>query len=191
MNAENNIEVVAVSADIDERELRRRAYADEFGSMWAGTGGPMMDGRVMGYCMIMQEPFISSADLCAVLNASAGSVSMSTRRLVEVGYLKRHVVAGDRSHYFRADSDIWGSWLAGERRYLDRERQAIELGLAVLDPDDEKDIPVRERLINGRDYFAWVITYHHKMLADWEAFKAARDAKSDATSTNSTEPTKE
>lgn len=162
--------------EIDDKEARRRAYADEFGSMWAGTGGPMMDGRVMGYVMIMQQPFISSADLCAVLGASAGSVSTSTRRLVEVGYLKRHVVPGDRSHYFRADNDVWGSWLAGERRYLDRERQAIELGLSILDPDDEKDASARQRLVNGRDYFSWVITYHHKMLADWEAFKAARDA---------------
>ncbi len=96
---------------------------------------------------------------------------------METGFLKRHVVPGERSHYFRADNDVWGSWLAGERRYLDREREMIEYGLSLIaDSADERDVPVRQRLINGRDYFGWIAAYHHKMLADWEAFKAARDA---------------
>ena len=166
----------AQGADIEADEQRRRAYADEFGALLSSAGSPTMDGRVLGYLMIMQQPYISSGDLGAVLNASAGSVSTSTRRLLDIGYIKRHVVPGDRSHYFRADRDIWGSWLAGERRYLDRERELIEYGLSIIDLDDEKNAAARERLINGRDYFSWVANYHRKMHSDWEAFKAARDA---------------
>jgi DNA-binding transcriptional regulator GbsR (MarR family) len=160
----------------DPLEAERRAFADEFATMWGKTGAPFMDGRVLGYLMIMRRPFISSADLAEVLGASAGSVSMSTRRLVDAGFIKRHVIPGDRSHYFNADVDIWGSWLSGERRYLDRQRQTIEAGMALLEAsDDPADRDAYRRMQNGRDYMAWLRDYHHKMLEAWEAFKAERD----------------
>ncbi|MBA8794196.1 DNA-binding transcriptional regulator GbsR (MarR family) [Friedmanniella endophytica] len=159
----------------DENELARRRYAAEFGLMWESIGSPQMDGRILGYLMIMKAPYISSAGLAEALNASSGSISMATRRLLDTGFIKRQVVAGDRSHYFRVENDVWGSWLAGERRYFDQERQLIESGLDLLD-DGEEDDRVRERLINGRDYFVWLATYHRRMLEDWERYKRRRDS---------------
>ena len=156
-------------------DAARREFVEQFAVMWEMAGSALMDGRILGYLMMMREPYVSSADLGSALSASAGSVSMSTRRLVDSGFIKRHVVPGDRSHYFRAEDDIWGSWLAGERRYLDRQRITIEQGLSVLDPANGQDEEVRRRLVNGRDYMAWISQYHRKMLADWEAFKADRD----------------
>jgi DNA-binding transcriptional regulator GbsR (MarR family) len=156
-------------------DAARRDFVEQFAVMWELAGSALMDGRILGYLMMMREPYVSSADLGSALSASAGSVSMSTRRLVDSGFIKRHVVPGDRSHYFRAEDDVWGSWLAGERRYLDRQRITIEQGLAVLDPADERDEEVRRRLVNGRDYMAWISNRHREMLADWQAFKADRD----------------
>jgi DNA-binding transcriptional regulator GbsR (MarR family) len=113
---------------------------------------------------------------------------MATRRLVESGFVKRHTVPGERSHYFRAETDVWGSWLASERKYLDRQRDIIARGLAVVEQDGhtgpgDVDAPVRERLRNGRDYMQWLHGHHRKMLEDWEAFKAARDTGDDAPGT--------
>ncbi|RXZ70437.1 GbsR/MarR family transcriptional regulator [Agromyces albus] len=157
--------------ETDDRERRRREFAEDFGLYWEQAGSPRMDGRILGYLMIMKEPYISSAELAKVLNASAGSVSMSTRRMVDAGFIKRHVVPGDRNHYFRADDDPWGSFLAGERRYLDRQRELIEHGFDIAG-DDETD--VRRRLRNGSDYMTWLAQYHRKMLGEWEAYKAER-----------------
>lgn len=162
-----------LTAGIDEAERARRAYAEDFGLFWESAGSPRMEGRILGYLLIMEQPYISSADLAAVLNASAGSVSTTTRRLTEAGFIKRHAIAGDRSHYFRTENDVWGSWLAGERRFLEKERELLEQGLALVGPEDSS---ARERFINGRDYMTWIISYHRKMLADWEAVKVARDA---------------
>jgi len=160
----------------DGFDTSRRAFAEDFALMWEATGSSLMDGRILGYLMITRAPFVSSADLVGVLNASAGSVSMSTRRLVESGFIKRHVVPGDRSHYFRTDDDIWGSWLAGERRYLDRQRDTMERGLQLLaEHESGLDEEARRRLVNGRDYMIWLAGYHRKMLVDWEAFKSSRD----------------
>ncbi|MGG7305681.1 GbsR/MarR family transcriptional regulator [Curtobacterium sp. AB451] len=162
-------------------EPERQAFVEEFALMLNDAAGmPLTDARVLGYLMVTRAPHSSSADLQAALGASSGSVSMATRRLVDSGFVKRHTVPGERSHYFRAEADVWGSWLASERKYLDRERDVIGRGLAVVEaagrtgPGDV-DAEVRERLLNGRDYMQWLQGYHRKMLEEWEAFKAARD----------------
>lgn len=172
-NMSTSVGAVATDDVVDEQELARRAFAEDYGVFWESAGSPRMEGRILGYLLIMEQPFISSADLATVLNASAGSVSMTTRRLVESGFVRRHAVAGDRSHYFRMESDVWGGWLAGERRFLEKQRELMERGLELI-PQDPGG--ARERLINGRDYMTWVISYHRKMLVDWEAVKAERDA---------------
>ncbi|MBN9154669.1 MAG: transcriptional regulator [Microbacterium sp.] len=160
----------------DPLSEQRRAFADDFATMWSATGAPIMDGRVLGYLMIMRREYISSADLAAALEASAGAVSMSTRRLVDSGFAKRRIIPGDRNHYFYSDEDVWGTWLAGERRYLDRQRDNIEQGMGVVaDSDDPGDRMAYRRMRNGRDYMRWLRDYHYKMLEAWEAYKAERD----------------
>lgn len=162
-------------------EPERQAFVEEFALMLNdGAGMPLTDARVLGYLMMTRAPHSSSADLQDALGASSGSVSMATRRLVDSGFVKRHIVAGERSHYFRAEADVWGSWLASERKYLDRQRDIIGRGLTVVEAagrtgEGDVDAEVRERLLNGRDYMQWLQGYHRKMLEEWEAFKAARD----------------
>ncbi|WIE66006.1 transcriptional regulator [Curtobacterium sp. MCLR17_036] len=162
-------------------EPERQAFVEEFALMLNDAAGmPLTDARVLGYLLVTRAPHSSSADLQAALGASSGSISMATRRLVETGFVKRHTVPGERSHYFRAEADVWGSWLAGERKYLDRQRDVIGRGLAIVESAGrtaagDVDAEVRERLLNGRDYMQWLQGYHHEMLQEWEAFKAARD----------------
>ncbi|MGV2982314.1 GbsR/MarR family transcriptional regulator [Microbacterium sp. AGC85] len=161
------------SEQIDEREQYRRQFAEEISLIWEMTGTSRMDGRVLGYLMIMDQPYISSADLAAALSASTGAVSMATRRLIDTNYIRRHSVPGDRSHYFKAEEDPWGSFLANERRYFDRHIASIDSALSWLGPEEAE---ARIRLTNGRDYLEWIQEYHHKMLADWREHKRARDA---------------
>ncbi|WP_305685246.1 GbsR/MarR family transcriptional regulator [Microbacterium sp.] len=161
------------SEQIDEREQYRRQFAEEISLIWEMTGTSRMDGRVLGYLMIMDQPYISSADLATALSASTGAVSMATRRLIDTNYIRRHSVPGDRSHYFKAEEDPWGSFLANERRYFDRHIASIDSALSWLGPEEAE---ARIRLTNGRDYLEWIQEYHHKMLADWREHKRARDA---------------
>jgi len=157
----------------ESREQYRRQFAEDISVIWEMAGTSRMDGRVLGYLMIMDRPFISSADLAAALGASTGAVSMSTRRLIDTNFIRRHSVPGDRSHYFMAEEDPWGSFLANERRYFDREIRVLDAGLQWTGDHEEA---ARVRLTNGRDYLRWVQDYHHKMLRDWVEHKRARDA---------------
>jgi DNA-binding transcriptional regulator GbsR (MarR family) len=158
---------------VDAREAYRRQFAEDLSLIWEMAGTSRMDGRVLGYLMVMDRPFISAADLATVLHASAGAVSMSTRRLVDTRFIRQHSVPGDRRHYFRAEDDPWGSFLANERRFFDREIEVIEEALAHLGPEERR---ARLRLINGRDYLRWIQDQHNQMLAAWEEHKRQRDA---------------
>jgi hypothetical protein len=150
----------------NEQELSD--FVEEFALNWASMGSPRMEGRVIGYLLITDKPYLSSDDLAAALSASSGSISTATRRLVEVGFIKRHVVPGDRSHYFKADDDLWGYFLSRERRGLLRQRDlfndALEGG-TVVDPR------ARLRLTNARNYMEWLYDYNRVMLSDWQEYR--------------------
>ncbi|UUU36276.1 transposase [Streptomyces sp. CA-210063] len=147
----------------------REAFVEEIGLVWEAAGSSRMDGRIIAYLLITDVPYVSSAELARALQVSAGSVSLATRRLVDAGFIRRHAVPGERSHYFRVDDDVWGSFLAGERRYLDRQEQLAAQAIALLGPEEEAP---RRRLINMRDYMRWVRNSHHDLLAQWRNYRS-------------------
>jgi DNA-binding transcriptional regulator GbsR (MarR family) len=157
----------------DAREQARRQFAEDLSLIWEMAGTSRMDGRVLGYLMITDQPYLSAAQLAEALHASAGAISMSTRRLVEMRFIRQHSIPGDRRHYFKSEDDPWGSFLTHEHRVLDREIETIEQAIAGLEAGSDQ---ARRRLTNGRDYLEWVARYHQKMLGDWEAHKRERDA---------------
>ncbi|HEY0188745.1 MAG TPA: MarR family transcriptional regulator [Cellulomonas sp.] len=166
MTAENG---VTAPLELDAAAHR---FVEEFALTWEASNHPRMEGRIIGLLMIVDQPYLSSQQIATLLRASAGAVSGATRRLIEVGFVKRHVVPGDRNHYFRVEDDIWGSFLAGERAYLRRLGQVIEDGFAAA---EQADGP-RRRLANAQHYMEWLSGYHRKMLTDWQIY---RDAHTD------------
>lgn len=144
-------------------------WIEQFSLTWEGTNSARMEGRVVGLLMIADRPYLSSQQIAQLLAASAGAVSTATRRLVEVGFIQRHAIAGDRNHYFRVEDDIWGRWLASERNYLPRLQRVLDQALT----GGPAEGPAR-RLRNARNYMEWLAGYHRKMLADWEAYRDAQ-----------------
>lgn len=143
-------------------------WVEQFALTWEGVNSPRMEGRIVGLLIIVERPYLSSQQIARLLTASAGAVSTATRRLVEIGFIQRHAIPGDRNHYFRVEDDIWGSWLEGERSYLPRFQRVIDEGLAAQ-PD--VDAGPRRRLVNARNYMEWLAGHHRKMLAEWQAYR--------------------
>jgi hypothetical protein len=171
----NRTESPAPSDDDRRTELddATRTFVEDFASSWESANNTRMDGRVLGLLIIVNESYLSSARIAHLLQASTGAVSMATRALVNVGFIKRHALPGDRSHYFRVEDDVWGAFLSGEREYLRRMKGTVVRGLGLV--PDEAAGP-RTRLRNAQRYMTWLEGYHRKMLADWEAY---RDAAND------------
>lgn len=148
-------------------------FVEELGLLFEEMGQGRMNGRVLGYLMLSTAPYVSTAELKRELNASAGSISTATRALSEPGFIRKVSVPGSRGHFFRADEDVWGAFLATEHRYFATRRRLATSVLAALEPEDEV---IRKRMENMYDYFEWLETYHQKMYADWEAYKLERES---------------
>jgi DNA-binding transcriptional regulator GbsR (MarR family) len=155
-------------------DQKRHEIIDDMGILWEELGMPRAEGRIVGCLMLSNAPAMSSADLMTELGMSAASISTATRRLAEVGFIKRVTQAGRRGHFFRVEDDVWGAFLAGERGYLEKRAAFAETILTELGPDDEGP---RRRVQNMRDYMSWLRTYHRKMLGDYEQFKKDRAAE--------------
>jgi DNA-binding transcriptional regulator GbsR (MarR family) len=156
---------------------KRSELIDDMGTLWEELGMPRAEGRIVGCLILSNAPAKSSAELMSELGMSAASISTSTRRLAEVGFIKRVTQAGRRGHFFKAEDDVWGAFLAGERGYLEKRAAFAQSILELLGPDDEAP---RRRVTNMRDYMVWLRSYHRKMLSDYEKFKQERAAAEQA-----------
>ncbi len=157
-----------------EEDGRRVDFVEQFALIRELAGNPRMEGRVLGYLMVSNKPYVSSAELARALSASAGSISSTTRRLIDLGFIARHAVPGDRSHYFKVDDDIWGSFLSGENRYM---RKQHDLFAGMLDELPDGMSGPRKRLRNSRNYFEWLAMHRDKMLAEWQEYRDRLEAE--------------
>ncbi|MGO9658539.1 MAG: GbsR/MarR family transcriptional regulator [Acidimicrobiales bacterium] len=146
----------------------RSDLVEEMGLVWSELGSPRMQGRVLGYLMLSNAPYVSSAELAEALHASTGSISAATKVLVDEGFIKRVGIAGQRSFFFRAEEDVWGAFLATEARYLHRRQLFAEQALQALGPEDE--LP-RTRFLNMRDYHEWLAEHRHEIHEEWARYK--------------------
>ena len=152
----------------------RRQFVQTFAQTWADAGQSMMDGRVLGFLLVMDEDYISSADLGKALSASPGSISVSTRRMLDTALIRRHWIPGDRNHYFAAQPDPWGSFLAYGFEPTSRIRAAIRSAEDLLPDLGRASL---ERVENSLDYFDWLESRKVTLVAEWEEYKKSREVK--------------
>jgi DNA-binding transcriptional regulator GbsR (MarR family) len=146
----------------------RSNLVEEMGLVWTELGEPRMQGRVLGYLMLSNAPYVSSAELAEALHASTGSISAATKVLVDEGFIKRVGIAGQRSFFFKAEDDVWGAFLATEARYLRRRQLFAERALEALGSEDDRP---RTRFLNMRDYHEWLAEHRHETHAAWARYK--------------------
>jgi DNA-binding transcriptional regulator GbsR (MarR family) len=154
----------------EQAHERQVLLAEEFGLLWEEFGMMRMDGRVLGYLMLSDAPHVSSAELREALQASAGSISTTTRRLKQWGFIRQVAVPGERSHFYRAADDVWGAFLEAEDKNYGRAREFADHVLHGLDGASE--LP-RRRFENMRDYHEWLETHHRTISALWAEHKRA------------------
>ena len=100
--------------DVPTLELQ---FAEEMGQFFEGGGLTRMAGRVWAMLLVMNEPYLSAADLRDALGASAGSISGATRSLLQLGLIERVNVRGERRDYFapRRGAIVNTLWLQLQR----------------------------------------------------------------------------
>jgi DNA-binding transcriptional regulator GbsR (MarR family) len=128
-------------------------------------GGTRMMGRVLGWLLICGPPEQSAGDIATAVGASAGSVSTTTRTLMQAGFIERIGIPGERSAHFRIRSGMWGGLFRRRMSHIVSMRDLVDEGLErVVERSDEGKLRLREL----RSYCTFVERELPGFVSRWE-----------------------
>ena len=143
----------------------RKRYVEDFGLLFGQFGLSRMFGRVLGVLMISDPLGLSAGELADALGASRGSISQTTRSLIQMGLVQRWSKPGERRDYFRVKPDAWHEIMRREMESLGGFRKTAERGLELLDSGDPE---ARRSLEEMRDFYAYWEEEMPAVLDKWE-----------------------
>ena len=148
------------------RQAEEFNYVEEVGIVFEQTGLSRMAGRILGWLLISDPPHQSTAQLCEALMACKGSISTTTRLLIQSGLIERFSLPGVRYDYFRIRPDAWQHMI---RRGLEDEikmiRQLAEHGLELM---ADRTPLTRKWLEEMRDVYIFLEREFPALLERWE-----------------------
>jgi len=135
-------------------QLTEKSFVEHFGISFEQTGLPRMAGRILGWLLLSDSPHQSADELAEGLAASKGSISSTTRLLIQLRLIERLSLPGVRHDYFRLRHDAWQNiirhGLGDEIRMF---RQLAEHGLLLF--SDKTSLTIHW-LEDMRDIYAFL-----------------------------------
>ncbi len=111
----------------------RAQFIEEFGITFEALGSGRMIGRVLGFLMVSDPPTQSAEDITTALKASRGSISQSTRTLIQMGMVRRISIPGERRDYFQIRPYAWTEVTRREGEAIDRMLEVFTNGLRLME----------------------------------------------------------
>jgi len=149
----------------DMRQSEERSFVEEVGIVFEQTGLPRMAGRILGWLMVSDPPHQSTDQLTEALVASKGSISTSTRLLIQIGLIERVSLSGVRHDYFRIRPGAWQHLIKQSVSQVTVLRQLAERGLELV---EGKASLTRRWLEEMRDMYAFFEREYPDLLERWE-----------------------
>lgn len=159
------------------KDLRdeERNFVEEVGVAFEQTGIPRMAGRIFGWLLISDPPYQSPAELAEVLQASKGSISTTTRFLIQMGLIERFVIPGVRHDHFRLRMDALQRTIRhGLEDEIKMFRQLAEHGLELM--KDEPSVR-RQWLEEMRGRYVFLEQEFPSLLERWEKHQVKNRAQ--------------
>ena len=150
----------------DTRQVEEKRFAEEVGIIFEQTGLPRMASRIFGWLLISDPPHQSTDQLAGALMASKGSISTTTRLLIQAGLVERLSLPGVRHDYFCLRPDAWHHMMErGIEDEIKMMRQLAEHGLELL---ADKTTLNRKWLEEMRDVYAFLEREFPALRERWE-----------------------
>lgn len=104
-----------------------------------------MAGRIFGWLLISEPPHQSTNELIEVLQASKGSISTMTRLLIQLRFIERISLPGERRDYFCIKPGAWSQLTQNQLERVKDFRQLADKGLEMLvDKDPSRSARLEE-----------------------------------------------
>ncbi len=151
---------------LEETQLKKTHFVEEVGLMFELVGLPRMAGRIFGWLLISEPVQQSSSHLAEILHASKGSISTTTRLLIQIGLIERVSLLGDRRDYFQIKPHAWSQMTEQHISQITAFRKLAERGLDLL---KDTPPPLQKRLQEMRDIHAFLERELPLLHQRWEA----------------------
>ncbi|MBU1049052.1 MarR family transcriptional regulator, partial [Candidatus Bipolaricaulota bacterium] len=148
---------------IDAEQVRQ--YIEDSADLMEEHGLPRMAGRIMGALIVCVPPYLSHEELADLLQASKGSISMSTQLLVRLNIIERISLPGHRRHYYRLRKHLWNELLFTRTEHIQQHLKMVQDGLAIL---ENEPIEAKMRLIELQVFSDFVLELLPEMAERWE-----------------------
>jgi len=149
--------------NLDNERLRQ--FTENTADMMEENGLPRMAGRVIGALMICAPPYLSHEELAEQLQASKGSISMTTQLLMRISIVERISLPGHRRHYYRLRERLWNDLLSTRTEHVQQHLELVEDGLALLEGEP---IEAKMRLIELQVFSDFILESLPEMASRWE-----------------------
>lgn len=149
--------------NLDNERLRQ--FIENSADLMEEHGLPRMAGRVIGALLICLPPHLSHEELAEQLQASKGSISMSTQLLMRMSYVERISLPGQRHHFYRLRENLWNDFLSEVVSHISREREVVMDGLVALEGEP---VEMKRRLIEMLVVSDFVLEEWPGLVSRWE-----------------------
>lgn len=153
-------------------------YIEEMGLLMERFGLPRMPGRVLGALLLADPPEQTAEALASTLRASRGSISASTRALMQLGLIERVGKPGERRDFFRNRPNAWAELTKLQMLNIKLFKEMAQKGLTIVKSDDPD---VRLGLVEMLEFYEFWEGELPKVFRDWETARAERQAASETT----------
>jgi DNA-binding transcriptional regulator GbsR (MarR family) len=140
------------------------AYIEETGLVFEGFGMTRMAGRILGYLLVCDEDEVSFDEIRKALHASKGSISGTTKLLINVGMVEQVSLPGDRKTYFRISRTKVGTILRARISQFETLSKTFSKGRQLKTREDE----VSEWLNEISSFYKWVGHEIESIIDRWE-----------------------
>ncbi len=149
----------------EQWRFEEKHFIEDFGLLFEESGHPRMAGRILGCLLISDPPYLSTAELADILQASKGSLSTMTRFLLQMGLIERVGLPGHRRDYFQIKSGAWTQLVRHAVYELSALRKLAERGLELMEAQDSE---LKQRLQEARDLFSYMEREYPLLIERWE-----------------------
>lgn len=149
---------------MDKQQL---SYIEENGIFFESLGMTRMAGRVFGYLIVTDKKEASFDDIRLALKASKGSISGTTKQLINVGFLQPVSLPGDRKTYFRLNKIEVGKILESRIQFFNKFSEMISKGGSLRKKEDD----LSDWLIETSTFYDWVGGEIKEIISKWESNK--------------------
>jgi len=146
---------------------KKLAYIEETGLVFEGFGMTRMAGRILGFLLVSDKDESSFDEIRDALHASKGSISGTTRQLMQIGLVEPVSLPGDRKTYYRITKIELGDMLKSRMQMFSKFSEVLEKGREMRKQDDD----ISKWLQEASTFYNWIGDEIDQVIDKWHEQK--------------------